>query len=467
MADGPRRLLLCALVAALVAGGVVAGRAGLKSAEVGTPSISLVAAGPSVIPPADVLDADWYCSAATPQTVVVSSFSARAVKAVVSWTGSTVTKTVSVAAGQVVEVPPPVTAKGPQGATVALDGGRVAVSEFTSGTTGWSTTNCASAVSPTWYFPVGSTIIGNSVTLDMYNPSVTPAVVNVDTLTASGEAQPSAYQGLSVPPDTLVSEQLDTHATNDAEVATVVTAASGAVVADELQSVNSGGTKGFTDLIGTTQTANRWAFPYCLEPKGGSLVFDLMNPSSSASRVVIDATYGKGVEVHPVAVSVPAQSTATVSMSSEPGFVPGIPYSVVLSSSVPVVAGRFVHGRRAHKKVGAESAAASLGSPVGAKSWIVPQVAAPLHPLGLAIEALGPTPVRMTFTRAVGGGEIVTGSTSTTTVEPGEAVSLNPKVFKRYAGPILVTADGPTAVELYASPAAGPGLLLVPAFATG
>jgi Family of unknown function (DUF5719) len=467
LSDGPKRLVLCVVVAVVVAGGIVAGRSGLKSASAAQTTASLPAAGPSAIPADDVLSADWYCAAAAPQTLVVSNFSSETVNATVGWTGTTETKTLSVRSDAVVEVHPPQKAKGPTGATVQLDGGQVAVSEFVGGATGWSVTNCASTVSPTWYFPVGSTIIGNSVTLDLYNPSVTPAVVDVGTLTRSGEAQPSAYQGLSVPPGGIVSERLDTHATNDPEVATIVTAASGAIVADELTYVNSGGTKGFTDLLGTTQTSTRWAFPYCVEPRGGALAFELMNPSATASQVVIDATYGKGIAVHPVTLSVAAQSTATVSMSKEPGFVPGTPYSVVLNASVPVVAGRFVHGRQAHKRPGAESAAGSLGVPLGSNNWIVPSVPTPVHALGLAVEALGKMPVRMTFTRAVGGAALVAGAGATTTVEPGESVSLNPKIFRSYSGPIRITADGPTAVELDASPAAGAGLLVVPAFAVG
>ena len=132
---------------------------------------------------------------------------------------------------------PPKHASGPQAATVTLSAG---VWRFPSGSSpayGWSVTSCASRSSASWYFPQGSTVAGNNVTLDLYDPSVTQAVVDIDVVTASGEVDPTDYQGVAVPAGGLVTEKLDAHATNDPEVATIVEAASGSVVAEELQHI--------------------------------------------------------------------------------------------------------------------------------------------------------------------------------------------------------------------------------------
>jgi hypothetical protein len=292
-------------------------------------------------------------------------------------------------------------------------------------------------------------------------------VVNVDVLTASGETAPTDYQGISVPAHGVVSEKLDAHATNDSEFGTVVQVDSGAIVADELTIRDSTGTKGFSDQLGMPAPESTWAFPSSVEPVGGSVTFDVMNPSSSQSEVTLDATYGAGIAVHPVEVSVPAESVGSIVLGHEPGFGQSTPYAVVVKATSPVVVGRVVRGRPGRKHVGANSSGSTPGVAVGADSWVVVPVPSPLHALALTVESLGKKAVKLSITRALGGANLVNGASSTTTLGPGESATVNPSVLASSTGPLLVVANGPIAVELDASPVIGAGMVVVPVFTSG
>ena len=302
---------------------------------------------------------------------------------------------------------------------------------------------------------------GNSVTLALYDPSVTAAVVDMDLVTPSGETQPAAYQGVAVPAGGLVTEQLDSHATNDPVLGTLVEAASGSVVAGELDVTTAGGRHGFSEQLGAPGAQRSWAFPYTVLPKGGSVSFNVMNPGTGASRLVMNATNGSGIAVAPVRVTVAGQSVSSIVLGKEPGFASKKPYSIVIEASSPVVVGREVE---ATKKATRPTAGYSLGVAVGADRWLVPAVGSAAHPLSLTVEALGSKPVHVTVSRSVGGSSPSPGGKDSVVVAPGEVVHVDPKFLFVYPGPLVVVADGPVAVELDATPAGSAGIIVVPAF---
>jgi hypothetical protein len=465
--EGLKRLLLCGAVAALFAGGVAAAHLTSGTEAVRSVPSPPAAAGASAIPPGDVSAADWYCSSGSPAKLVLSSFSPKAVTATITRSGGDQTEVVSVPSGGQVQIPPQSGSSGPEGATVTVEGGDIVAMEFVEGANGWSVVQCASTTSSNWYFPEGSTLPGDNVTLDLYDPSVTPAVVNVDVITSSGEAIPTEYQGIAVPALGIVSETLDAHATSDKEVGTIVEVDSGAIVADELLLCDSGGTKGLSDQLGTPSPETSWAFPDTVEPTGGSLVFNVMNPSSVASEITIDATYGAGIAVHPVTGSVPADSVSSFVIGSEPGFGQNTPYAVVIKSTTPVVVGRALYARPVGRKVPRESQGSTPGIAVGAESWIVPPVPPPLKALSITIQSLGRKAVKLSITKAIGASPRGSGGKATTTLGAGESATVNPSVLAGDGGPLLVEADGPIAVEIDASPVVGVGMVVVPAFVAG
>jgi Family of unknown function (DUF5719) len=467
--EGLKRLLLCGTVGALFAGGLAAAQLTSGTEAVRSVPSSPAAAGASAIPSGEVSAADWYCSSGAPAKLVLSSFSPKTVTATITRSGGGQTEVVSVPSGGQVQVPPESGSSGPSGATVTVEGGDIVAMELVQGVTGSSVAQCASTTSAKWYFPEGSTVPGDNVTLDLYDPSVTPAVVNVDVLTASGEAIPTEYQGIAVPALGIVSEILDAHATGDKEVGTIVEVDSGSIVADELLLRDSGGTRGFSDQLGTPSPESSWAFPNSVEPAGGSLVFNVMNPSSVASEVTIDATYGAGIAVHPVTGSVPAESVSSFVIGSEPGFGQNTPYAVVIKSTTPVVVGRALYARPrpVRRKFPPDSQGSTPGIAVGAESWIVPPVPSPLRAASITIQSLGRKAVKLSIAKAIGVSPQGSGAKVTTTLGPGESATVNPSVLAADAGPLLVEANGPIAVEIDASPAVGVGMVVVPAFVAG
>ena len=65
-------------------------------------------------------------------------------------------------------------------------------SQVVPGANGWSTAPCASRIASQWAFAGGSTTTGNTLTLSLYNPTATEAVVNVSFLTGQGSTRPSS-----------------------------------------------------------------------------------------------------------------------------------------------------------------------------------------------------------------------------------------------------------------------------------
>lgn len=466
MGDSARRLVvLVVVVAGIAAGSVVArltsdtGARSIAAASGSAPLGVTPGAGASEISADDVETAAWYCVSAEPPTLVVSSMSNKPVQATITRNSVGGSKTVTVPAGGQIGVAPVPGEKGPQAETVIARGGGIAASQTFKGRGGSTVSQCASRTSAAWYFPQGSTVAGNSVTLDVYNPSVTPAVVDVDLFTSSGEAQPQSYQGISVGSGQVVTESLDAHATGDANVATLVEAVSGSVVAEELATFGAASTRGYSDQLGAPLPATTWAFPYCVAPRRGSLALDVLNPDRKVADVTIEASSGAGDELRPASVTVDPLSAATVSFGTLPGVYAGSPYEVLVRSTAPVVVGRVVELPKAKKP----NSGANIGIAVGSTDLLVPAAPAPLSVAYIALEALGKRPVTVTIVRA-SGSAAVPGRGDTSTLVPGSIGLVSKAVTSAYSGPWLVESTGPIAVEMDAAPAAAHGVVVIPGF---
>ena len=112
------------------------------------------------------------------------------------------------------------------------------------GPLGFSQAPCASRTARHLYFADGSTALGDGLSLSLFNPTATIAVVDVTFVTATGVLAPPAYQGIDIPGGALVTENIDDHVENIAHVATAVAALSGQVVATELESAGPAGSGG-------------------------------------------------------------------------------------------------------------------------------------------------------------------------------------------------------------------------------
>ncbi|HEX3839763.1 MAG TPA: DUF5719 family protein [Acidimicrobiales bacterium] len=347
-------------------------------------------------------------------------------------------------------------AAGDVAASFVFAGGGVTANQVVTGTGGWSTAPCASQVATSWYFAGGSTSPGNALTLDLFNPTSTDAVMNVSFLTAAGVITPSAYQGLVVPAGHVVAENVGDFVQNQGEIGTMISAQSTAVVADELQQWSSGSTGGLALRLGSPSPATVWHFAQTTNPGKATVTFHVANPGSQAGV----ATFDIGVpsaSIVPIQVPVPAQSEVALIASASSRLPRTEPYSVTVKASVGMVVSRSVQAPNG-------SAPPLWGSISGTTTtsphWLVPGPGAGTAPgtpratagsLAVANSGSSPAQVRVT---TLGTGTVV----SSFSVAPGSLAVLGPNVI---AGLQVydVKSTQPVTVEEDDNPSGAPGVV--------
>ncbi len=470
-----RRLRLLFAVVAIVAGVATAdglvGRSG---------SSSFPAAGSATWATVNSSDAEssaWFCVGGSGTgggalgTLVLTNATARAVSGTVlaAPTGGADRSTrVSVPAeGQISVVPAQVAQGSWVAATVLLDGGGVGVSEVVTGPLGWSSAPCASSTSSNWYFAHGSTASGASLSLSLYNPSTTDAVVNITLDSSSaGVVQPPAYQGIAVAGGSLVVENVGDHLLDDPEVAAEISTSSGTVVAAELQSTpQAGGGGGSSLLLGVRSPASEWEFPQNLDPPGGSLVFHVFNPSDHEASVSVKVGLAQGAE-QPLSLRVAPRSGSELVAEHETRIPTSGPYSLEFHAAggVGIVVDREVLAQAGSAFPRAGQVHGVAG---GAHRALLPAVIPPgTGASSLAISGLSSHAVVVTVRSAVRG--VPLAGLDRRVVQPGRPLIATPQPGSPLGVvPLLVEASGPVAVELDASATGAPGAVVVPCFALG
>jgi hypothetical protein len=343
-------------------------------------------------------------------------------------------------------------------------GGGVAANQVVSGPNGWSTAPCATQVSSQWSFAGGSTSSGNTLTLSLFNPAASQAVVNVSFLTGSGVIAPQDYQGLTVPAGQLVVENVGDFVQNQSNIGTMVTAESGAVVGNELQQWSSGAAGGVSVRLGSPEPSTTWRFAQTTALPGTTVGFSLANWGSSA----VTAKFSLGLPsatVVPRSVVVPALSVAVFNATAIAGWPQSIPYAVTVDASGPVVVGRSVE------------AASGAPTPVWGSSpgtvtvdthWLVPGPGvanAPGAPNAtvesLAVANPGSTPSQVVVT-ALGAPKPL----AVFTVAPHELTVLGTHQVGGLS-PFTVTSSQPVNVEEDDDPTGAPGVVSSSGFALG
>lgn len=354
--------------------------------------------------------------------------------------------------------PPTSLPSGAVASSFVLAGGGVGVTEVVAGPTGWSRAPCASLTSPTWYFAGGSTSGTGSLELELFNPTVAVTVVDVSFATPTGVVDPANYQGLVIPPGGVLTENVGTYVQDRSEIATIVQAASGQLVADETQEWVAAPGKGLSVRLGSPAASDTWQFAQTTDLAGSTVTFHLFNPGASAS--VATLTFHLAREsVVPVELAVPAQSIVDFASSTASRVPAGTPYALTVTSG------------RGHGLVVARSVAeagsgspptwgASSGTVTLARHWLVPAPGVPGAPgiTGAAVTSLavsdpghrtahvvvseiGDPKFRIPLAIA-GGGVVVLGSS-----------------LVRGLATYELRSDIPVAVEEDAAPTAGPGIV--------
>jgi hypothetical protein len=444
---------------------------GVVSAAASTPSAP---AAPGTadgvrIAPVGAFSSSAFCvggvGTAADATIYLTNSSPRPVTGTVTSTGvstggtPSVRRPVSVPARETVGVDP---ATGlPAGSTASsfvFAGGGVVASQVVSGPNGWSTAPCASEVSPMWAFAGGSTVPGDTLTLDLFNPAAAEAVVNISFLTESGTVVPQPYQGLSIAPGQLVEENVGDYVQNAADIATLVTAESGAPVATELQQWSSASAIGLSLRLGAPSLSSTWRFAQstAVTGTGGSTVsFHLANPSQAPVTATLEVGLSSGT-VLPHKVEIAPQSIVAVT-SGTTGLPQGVPFALTVTSTAPIVAGRSV---QAASGATLPTWGSSSGTVTLANRWLVPAPGFPALPgtSGASIESVavanpGPSVARVELTSSGADHPFAVFD-----VDPGRMTMLGDT---RITGlfTLLVTSTQPVNVEEDSAPTGAPGVV--------
>jgi hypothetical protein len=466
------RRLLAVVTLLLFFGGIAVADRIAGPASDATPSAPAPVLATTQIAPSGVESSAWYCAGGTASsgvaapTLLLVNHGDRPVTGTVHAVGTSgpgATAPITVPARGVAQASPASMVQGSDvAATVVLHAGGVGVWQEVSGISGWSVVPCASATADNWFFAQGSSVTGDTPTLIVYNPAATDAVASVTLYTSTaGVVAPAAYQGMSVPADSVVVVNVPDHVQNDPSFGASVSTLSGSVVAVERQVTQ---TTGLSLVPGTAEATGIAAFGLSTDTTGGSVAFHVVNPSSASAHVFASVGLQHGAAA-PISMTVPPQSSAVLQGSGQTRIPPDTPYSLVFSSSVPVAVARETDApaSAAMPQVGISAAVAA-----GRKRWLLPPVPAPgTGAWYLAVVDLAGHPVTVSVRtpghrgwQAVAGGRWRVDTTAPLVVGPNPPAPFGTE-------PLEVTASGPVAVELDAVPAGAPGVVVVPALGLG
>jgi len=382
-----RRLPILLVVVAFLVGAVA-----LDARDIDEPMATVVPFdrfGPTV-PEANEPSSTWYCAAgsatATPdgaaeQLLVLTNDATEARSATVSAFGDDGQQ-----GSTELELPPSsrtqfavssIVQASWAAALVEASGGGVGVEHVLSGPAGRAAGPCASSVSPTWYLPVGSTELGVQHLLTLFNPFPDAAVVDLLFETDTDTRQPPELQGMVVPARTVRVVDVSNVVTVRRQLATVVQARSGLVVAEQLEIVGDDSElpQGLTLLMGAPTSAPQWYFadgrPLI---DGVDVSFVLFNPGAEAVdaevQLLVDDPNVNGF-VEPYALSVRPGQFSVVDLRQDNRLPVELGWSAVVQTGSPdqeLVVARLV---RSSVDDGSGGRTMSIGSPLAATRWVV------------------------------------------------------------------------------------------------
>jgi hypothetical protein len=433
----------------------------------------------SSIAPSAVESSAWYCAGGTSGSGSSAATSINLVNTTTAAVAGTMTavaddgvrKTVGLSIpgrSEIVEVPGPSVGGHLVATAVDLDGGGVLVSESVAGTLGWSETACSRSTAPEWYFASGSTVGGNTLTLSLYNPTSTDAVVDMTFATPSGVLQPQPFEGIVVAPGALVIEHIDAYVQDAPSVSSIVESRTGAVVAAELEIESSNGVHGVSVRLGVPSLFKTWSLPDSVDIPGGATSITVFNPTQTPDKVEA-VVRPQGSPAAKFSDTIGPRSAWVFDTSGQTRIPSGLPFLATIHVVVGpgVVVDRTVHAPSsfAAPQFGAVSGLAT-GPALPASSVAVwPGPGDQAHPTvtGARVSLLnvvnpGPTAVRATVWALVRGEGLV--RLGGITVAPGTSKALGRSVLAQ-AGrlPLVVSADGPVLVLEDLGPAGGDGVV--------
>ena len=251
---------------------------------------------------------------------------------ILSNVGAVRTTTLHVAAHGRQSIAPDALARGSAFAVAAqVDGGGVVGQELTRGPS--AVAACGSSAVTDWFATGFDTLVGSSAALSIYNPTATPAVLDVTCFTPTGFSSPASFQGLAVGPHREVSLNLAPQIVDVANFGVEVNVVRGSieVVGDQ----TSGSVASLN--VGVTSTSRSWWFPLVTTARGAVASIRVANPSDQLVNVTVGVHLAH-YSIAPESISVQAHSSAAFTITPNSAIPAAGNATVTLKATGPVVA---------------------------------------------------------------------------------------------------------------------------------
>ena len=212
-----------------------------------------------------------------------------------------------------------------------VDGGGVVAQELTSGPS--AVAACTSSAVTNWFGTGFDTRVGSSAALNIYNPTATPAVLNVTCFTPTGFSAPASFQGLSVGPHRDVSLNLAPQIVDTANFGVEVSVVRGSI---EVVGDQTSGAVASLNVGSTRASTSSW-FPLVTTARGAVAQVRVANPSQKRANVTLKVSLGHYL-IAPQSVTVAAHSSASFTITPNSAIPAAGDATVALTSTVAVVA---------------------------------------------------------------------------------------------------------------------------------
>ena len=394
---------MLAVVALLLGAGGLADRSRRPSPPA-APEVSAAAVMPTAAPEG-AASASWYCPGATAApgspavgTVVIANTGDRRVNAVVTAIGSdggVHPSPVRLAPYSVVRVGLAQLAPGPfAGALVEVDAGRVVTELEAVGPRQSDVTPCASAVSDRWHFADGSTARDAALTLSLFNPFPDDAIADLSFSTDQGRDTPSDFEGIVVPPRSLVVKNIGDHVRRREAVATNVAVRRGRLVAAQTLTRTAPGRSGLSLTLGAPSPGTVWYFPSGAIDNGVVERFTISNTTSREAKVLVEVNLDEGA-AEPFELTIPPHDRVPLVINEEDRIPRAVGHSTTVRSlnDVPVVVVRTLEAGSPASRTGR---ADTVGARRAATEWaFAAGGVSPQTDQWLAVHNVGTAPARV------------------------------------------------------------------------
>lgn len=245
-------------------------------------------------------------------------------------------------------------------AAVELEGGETIVTHNVFGANGVDFEPCIDRGTDTWYEPWGTTVLGATLTLVLFNPFPEDAVVDVSFVTENGVREPRDFQSVVVPARSVLAMPVGGTAAPDAaqlleegeigedsldlggpitvaeRVSTTVVVRSGRVLVERIQDLEPGDTDGLRGLVigaPVSDVAETWVLPTGrLGDQVESRVV-VYNPGQSVAEVDVEVvTDDPEIPVEPFQLSILPRQAVAVDLDREPRMAEVEGFSLIVRS---------------------------------------------------------------------------------------------------------------------------------------